>query len=230
MKLSEHTIKILKNLAGVNQSILIRPGSVLSTVSNAGDMLAEANIEETFPYEIPLYDIVEFLNTLKLFNSPMLDFSDVEYNYMNIYEKDDSNFKVRYTFAKKKTIEYPKKRVVLESMDIIFNLDNNTRESIIKSANVMQLPHLIIIPTKTNDSVTLEVTDIRNKSSNKFSVTIKAEIPTPCKFRTVIKMENFKIYPVEYKVCVSGNANASFESDVIDYYVGLDINSQFNFI
>ena len=227
MKLSEQTIKILKNFAGINQSILIRPGSVLSTISNAGDMLAEANIEEEFPYEIPLYDIVEFLNTLKLFQSPMLDFSNVDNMFMYIYEEDDVNFKVRYTFAKKKTINFPEKRVVLESTDIIFKFDNKTRDSVVKAANVMQLPHMIIVPGKDDKTIIIEVTDVRNKSSNKFSINVDATIPEKCDFKTIIKMENFKIYPTEYHVCISGKANSSFESDVIDYYIGLDVNSSF---
>ena len=228
MKLSEQTIKILKNFAGINQSILIKPGSVLSTISNAGDMLAEANIEEQFPYEIPLYDIVEFLNTLKLFQSPMLDFSNVDNNFMHIYEEEDVNFKVRYTFAKKKTITFPERRVVLDSSDIMFKLDDKTRDSIVKAANVMQLPHMIIVPGKNENIISIQVTDVRNKSSNKFSINVKATIPNKCDFKTIIKMENFKIYPAAYDVCISGNKNSSFESDVIDYYIALDVNSQFS--
>lgn len=229
MKLSEQTIKILKNFAGVNQSILIRPGSFLSTISNAHDMLAEANIEEEFPCEIALYDIVEFLNTLKLFKSPMFDFNNVEDNYMYIYEEDDTSFKVRYTFAKKKTIDSPTNKGELSNsdIDISFTLDNNTRESIIKASNVMQLPHLMMVPAERSNGITIEVSDVRNKSSNKFSVTLDAQYEVDCDFKLIIKMENFKIYPVEYNVCISGKKMSSFVSNIIDYYIGLDVNSQF---
>lgn len=227
MKLSEQTIKILKNFAGINQSILFRPGSMISTISNAKDMVAEATIEEEFPIEFALYDLIEFLNTLKLFRSPIFDFSHSENNYMYICEEDDTSFRVRYTFAKKKTIRYPTNRPVIESVDINFKLDGATRESIIKASNVMQLPHFMVVPSDTPDSVKLEVSDMKDKSSNKFSITIPGTTPPNKNFSLIINMDNFKIFPVEYNVSISGKSVASFESNVVDYYIGLDVNSKF---
>ena len=48
MNLSKRTQAILKNFAGINQSIVIKPGNILETVSNTKDILASATIEETF--------------------------------------------------------------------------------------------------------------------------------------------------------------------------------------
>ena len=49
MKLSDNTLTILKNFAGINNSILVKQGNKLRTISVAKNILAEAEIGEEFP-------------------------------------------------------------------------------------------------------------------------------------------------------------------------------------
>jgi len=49
MKLSEKTLNILKNFSSINQSILVKQGNQLRTISVAKNILAEAEIKEDFP-------------------------------------------------------------------------------------------------------------------------------------------------------------------------------------
>ena len=227
MKLTEHTLKFLKNFASINPSILFRPGSVIATQSIAGDILADAQIEEEIPCEFCLYDLQEFLNTLKLFSSPVLDFRNADDNFLYICEEDDLNFKVRYTFTKKDRIVYPKRKVVIDNEDIIFDMSTDNLESAIKAANVMQLPYLIITPSKRDGMIDISVTDIKDKSSNKFSISVNAEFCDDSKFKIIFKMEAFKMLLYDYRVTISGNSHSMFESDNINYYLGVDINSKF---
>jgi len=44
MKLSDSTLTVLKNFAGINNSILVKEGKKLRTISVAKNILAEANI------------------------------------------------------------------------------------------------------------------------------------------------------------------------------------------
>ena len=46
MKLSDNTLTILKNFAGINNSILVKGGTRLRTISVAKNILAEADITE----------------------------------------------------------------------------------------------------------------------------------------------------------------------------------------
>ena len=64
MKLSDKTHTILKNFAGINNSILVKQGNQLRTISVAKNILAEAEIEEDFPREFAIYDLNQFLNGL----------------------------------------------------------------------------------------------------------------------------------------------------------------------
>ena len=49
MKLSDKTIKLLKNFSSINQSILFKEGSKLRTISVMKNILAEATVDEEFP-------------------------------------------------------------------------------------------------------------------------------------------------------------------------------------
>ena len=76
MKLSEKTLNILKNFSSINQSILVKQGNKLRTISVAKNILAEAEIKEEFPRDFAIYDLNQFLNGLSLHQSPDLDFTD----------------------------------------------------------------------------------------------------------------------------------------------------------
>ena len=49
MKLSEHTISVLKNFASINQNLVIKEGSELQTMSAMKNIVSKAPVEESFP-------------------------------------------------------------------------------------------------------------------------------------------------------------------------------------
>ena len=51
MKISNDTIEVLKNFAGINTNILVREGNSLSTISTGKNIFAKAEVKETFPKE-----------------------------------------------------------------------------------------------------------------------------------------------------------------------------------
>ena len=65
MKLSDSTLTVLKNFAGINNSILVKEGNKLRTISVAKNILAEANITEEFPRDVAIYDLNQFLKWIK---------------------------------------------------------------------------------------------------------------------------------------------------------------------
>ena len=74
MKLSARTLQILKNFASINKSIVFRKGNILSTISPNKEILARAQINETFDIECAIYELPRFLGTLSLFNDPDIQF------------------------------------------------------------------------------------------------------------------------------------------------------------
>ena len=96
MKLSEKTLNILKNFSSINQSILVKQGNQLRTISVAKNILAEAEIKEDFPRDFAIYDLNQFLNGLSLHQDPEMDFSPD--SYVNIRE---GKRRVKYFYAVK---------------------------------------------------------------------------------------------------------------------------------
>ena len=56
MKLSEKTVKILKNFSSINQSMLFRTGNKLKTKSTLNGIAAQAVVEEDIPFEFVIYE------------------------------------------------------------------------------------------------------------------------------------------------------------------------------
>ena len=138
MKLSDQTLTILKNFAGINNSILVKKGLQLRTISVAKNILAEARIEEEFPRDFAIYDLNQFLNGLGLHQDPELDFT--EESYLNIRE---GKRRVKYFFADPAVIiSPPEKKIDLPSEDVHFQLDSITLEKLLKASAVYQLPDL----------------------------------------------------------------------------------------
>ena len=45
MKLSEHTVEVLKNFATINQNLIIKEGNTLTTMSAIKNIVAKAEVE-----------------------------------------------------------------------------------------------------------------------------------------------------------------------------------------
>ena len=124
MNLSDNTLGILKNFAGINNSILVKKGNQLRTISVAKNILAEAEIPEDFPRDVAIYDLNQFLNGLSLHQDPDLDFS--EETYLTISE---GRRKVKYFFADPQVIiAPPEKEISLPTQDACFQLESVTLE------------------------------------------------------------------------------------------------------
>ena len=67
MKLSTNTIQVLKTFASINQNLVIKEGNTISTMSAMKNIVAKAEVEETFPKQVAIYDLNEFLASLSLF-------------------------------------------------------------------------------------------------------------------------------------------------------------------
>src|SRR5574343_1675436 len=70
MRLSNETIKILKNYAAINNSLLFSKGNVLKTVSGEKTILATAMIQEEIPFDFAIYDLSSMLAMLSCLNDP----------------------------------------------------------------------------------------------------------------------------------------------------------------
>ena len=57
MRLSEQTVSLLKNFAGINQNIQFKAGNKLQTISAQKNILVDAEVPELFPSDFAIYDL-----------------------------------------------------------------------------------------------------------------------------------------------------------------------------
>ena len=221
MKLSDKTLTILKNFAGINNSILVKKGNQLKTISVAKNILAEAKIEEQFSRDFAIYDLNQFLNGLSLHQDPDLDFSPD--SYLTIRE---GKRRVKYFYADPAVIvSPPDKEISLPTEDVCFQLDSIALEKLLKAAAVYQLPDLAAVGEA--GVVKLVVRDKKNDTSNEFAVVVGE---TDKDFTFNFKVENIKIIPGAYNVVVSSKLLSRFSNTNHDlkYYIALEPDSTFS--
>jgi len=220
MKLSDNTLTILKNFAGINNSILVKEGTKLRTISVAKNILAEADIKEEFPRDFAIYDLNQFLNGLSLHADPDLDFK--EDSYLSIKE---GKRRVKYFFADPNVIiAPPEKEINLPSQDVCFQLDSASLEKLVKAAAVYQLPDLSAVGEA--GVIKLVVRDKKNDTSNEYAIVVGE---TDQEFTFNFKVENIKIIPGAYDVVVSSKLLSKFTNTKynLTYYIALEPDSTF---
>ena len=220
MKLSDNALAILKNFAGINNSILVKEGNKLRTISVAKNILAEAQIGEEFPRDFAIYDLNQFLNGLSLHSDPDLDFK--EESYLSIRE---GKRRVKYFFADPAVIVAPpEKDIQLPTEDVCFQMDSVTLEKLLKAAAVYQLPDLSVIGEA--GVIKLVSRDKKNDTSNEYAIIVGE---TEQEFTFNFKVENIKIIPGAYDVVISSKLLSQFTNTKhnLKYYIALEPDSTF---
>lgn len=220
MKLSSETINVLKNFASINQSILVKSGSKLRTISVMKNILAEATVNEKFPKDFAIYDLNQFLNGLSLHQDPDLNFTNESYIVIS-----EGKRKVKYFFADPEVIVTPPdKELELPSQDVCFQLEHSQLDKLIKASAVYQLPDLSAVGE--NGVIRLVVRDKKNDTSNEFSIDVGE---TTNNFVFNFKVENIKIIPGTYDVVVSKKLLSKFSNERynLNYYIALEPDSSF---
>ena len=221
MKLTDSTLAVLKNFAGINNSILVKKGNQLRTISVAKNILAEAEIPEDFPRDVAIYDLNQFLNGLSLHQDPNLDFT--EDSHITIKE---GRRRVKYFYADPQVIiAPPDKEINLPTQEVCFQLESTSLEKLVKAAAVYQLPDLSVIGA--NGEITMVVRDKKNDTSNEYAVTVGE---TDSNFEFNFKMENIKIIPGAYDVVISSKLLSEFTNTQynLKYFIALEPDSTFN--
>ena len=219
MYLSSDTVQILKNLSTINQSILIKPGKVLSTMSVMKNILVSADITEKFEKQVAIYDLNQFLNCLSLVPGAELKLAE------NSIEITDGTTSIDYRYSDPSVITAPPdKKLELPSQDVCVVLTEDQLESARKAAAVLQIPDVSLIGD--GESIFLTVRDKKNTGSNSYKVEVGE---TDDVFCFNMRVENLKLIAGDYDVIISAKNLAYFtnHSRPVSYFIAMEPDSTF---
>ena len=216
--ISKSTIEVLKNFCSINKSIVIKPGNKVATLSINKNILAIADVEESFDTQISIYDLGVFLGGLSLFDSPKID--TTQSNYVTVSDQRGKS-KTRFFYADPDIItQPPEKEINIPSEDVKFRLEAATLQQLQRAASVYQLPDLCLFCS--DGTMNLCVTDKKNDTSNSYSVEVGESDDQFC---YCFKVENLKLLAGDYNVTISKQNVALFQGDGIKYFIALEPNN-----
>ena len=222
MKISTKTLDVLKNFSEINQSILIKAGKKLKTVSALKNILAHADVEEDFPQDFAIYQLNEFIGVLSTMNNPDLTFHD---KYVMLSQENGACTK--YFYAEPSVVISPEKDIVMPSEDINFTLLEKQYNDLLKMSSILQLNDIIVKGCSKSNKIFLAVTNKKNDTSNDYSVQVGEGVSEP--FKMYFKTENLKMVIGDYNVHISSKGISHFENMAtkLDYWIALEPDSNY---
>jgi hypothetical protein len=220
ISISTTTIDALKNFLSINKSINIKPGNVLSTVSVNKTIMGRYEVEETFPSEVPIYDLSVFIGALNLCQSPELDFANS--NCLVIKDSTTKSKSKIYYSDPDLITSAPEKELELPSADVSFTLSWENLSRLQRASGTYGVQDLCLYGS--DGSMNICITDKKNDTSNVYSIELGE---TDKEFCHCFKMENLKLMPNHtYDVSIHMSKVAYFRSTStnLKYWIALEPN------
>ena len=227
MKLSPETIDILKNFSTINNSIVIPPGNVVKTINPERNVYARATVAETFPRDIPIYELRQFLNIFTLHRDADVDFSDEHYILVS---QGTTRMKFYYAdlFSLSKNINIPTQDYPFDDVILSVSLDSSLLDRVRKAANMYILTDLSLVGDQ--GKIELKVHNKEDPASKIYNV----EIGTTNKdFSFNFIEKNLMILPGSYNLDIAafggGRLASRFtnQSQDLQYVIALEPDSSF---
>ena len=223
MKLSKHTLNMLKNFSDINMSIEIKEGNILRTVSVQKNILAQAELEDSFPQDFAIYELNRFLGAVSLFDDPEFRFNGKSANI------GTTRHSVDYVYCDPSMIVTPpENNITFPDPEVKFTLSQDALSQIMKASNVLGTPEIAIEGgPHPNDSIRIKALDVNNDSTDTFQVVLDEK--SGHTFRFVFKTENMKMIPGNYDVEISskGISHFTLQGQKLEYWIATESTSSF---
>ena len=228
ISLSPVTYDLLKNFSNINRSIVIEPGSKISTISINKNILARASVPEDFPNQMAFYDLSTFLGGVSLIDSPELIVDDKKCRVKSKNGRSSTTF---YYADPDIITTPPTKEFAVPDTVATFDLSSETLMTIERAAKLYMVPDLCLY-TKDGQML-LTVTDRKNDTSNSFEIAVGEDTREYC---YCFKVENLKVISqaqrsatsVNYVVNISEKKVAHFKGQNLDveYFIALEPDNE----
>lgn len=219
--ISKDTLNILKNFSGINSNLYVKPGSKISTMSPAKNIMVEANVEEVFDVEFGIWDLNKLLGVISLFEEPEFTFED---KYLTITGSRGSV--VKYYYSDPKLLSYPTKSIKKVESCVKFDLTNDDFKELQRAGAILGNPDLCFV--SEGDVVKAVVKDMKDPTCNVFSIEV-GKNTEDADFSFNFKLENMKMLDGDYHVNLSKTVIGQFTNAAkpITYWVAMDSSSTY---
>jgi hypothetical protein len=216
MKLTSETLSVLKNFASINQGIEFKKGNTIRTMSSGKTVLAKATLKDEFPQDFCVYDLNQFLSVHSMFDNTEIEFDD-----KNVIFKSGTKKSTNYRkTAKEMIVTAPDKELSLPSVDVTFPLTKEDFADILKSAGILQSPHIAV--ESKGDKICLTTFNAKDDAAHTNSIEVAEG--NGKNFKMVFLTDNLKMIPGSYNVEISSKGLASFKNQNVDiqYWVATE--------
>lgn len=224
MKLSNETLSVLKNFAGINSNIVLNPGQTVKTMSESKTIMASANIAEDVPSQIGVYDLNEFLGVVTMFEDPDLLF-DNEFKSVRVTEGKRA---VKYFFSEPSILTSPSKDIVMPACPVSFTISAEEMSNLRKAASALGVSD-VVVKCEPGSNPQLVVTDTKDSTSNSYEIDLEDGVGEGITCNFIFNIGNFKFVADDYEVSISDKLISNFKAknQPIEYWVALEKNSTF---
>lgn len=223
MKLSSDTVNILKNFSVINEGIFIKKGSVIETISKQKNILARAELKDSFDDEFGIYDINNFLGVISLNGEPDLEFQEKDIIIKGFSGKSKTLYRKT---PKNMIIVPPDKKINMADAEISFGLSSEEIKWVIKNASALSSPNIAF---KSDGSI-IEVNcfDTKNDGANINSTQIESA-GNGKKYNMIFSTENLKLIEGAYTVTISSKGISHFKhtTNPIEYWIMSEVGSKY---
>ncbi len=217
MNLDEKTIAVLSNFQTINQSIIIKPGNRLRTMSQSEAIMAQAVVPYEFTDEIYIYDLSQLLSILSLAKENVLSIADKDL----IIKQGNSTtrFRLADPILFKKV---PEGDIKFPEPDVEFNLSWVVLSNAIKAMQILKFNELAF----SGDGEKLYISAVNTKKPDENSYS--TEIGETSKvFNVIVEFEKLKLVASDYFVRITSKGLVHFKGELIEYYISFNNKSKF---
>jgi len=222
-KISNETLEVLKNFSSINSNILVKEGNKLTTISPVKNVMAEAEISETFDQEFGIWDLNKFLGTVSLFEDPEFFFNEKSVNITS--QKNNSS--VRYYYSEPSLLTTVNKKINMPESVVDCVLTQSHFNDVLKAASVLQVNDIAV--RSNGNTIELVALDKKDSSSNSYSIEVGTLPHDNHDFVFYFKAENLKMLPGDYNVSITEKVVSQFAHTGrnLTYWVALESDSKY---
>jgi hypothetical protein len=209
MKLSTNTLSVLKNFSIINEGIYVKKGNVVETISKQKNILARAELPESFDNEFGIYDLNKFLGVISLQkDNPEIEFDDKHI----IIKTFGGRSKTNYRKASKDVILVPPdKKINMGDPEIKFSLTSEEINWVTKMASALSSPNIAFV--SDGQKVQIQTFDAKDDSAD--VNTTDLSVTANGKYRMIFATENLRFIEGAYEVKISAKGIAHFKNTTV---------------